>query len=310
MSNNHRRGSTTNNFCSVAAAGGCSCGNDYVKACKGEASDWGSYPQKFSVRNASTRLIESLRKNQRSFEAHHALPVACISEVIQAWDEKANTSPSVISGTKWCINTKDNMIAMPMWGHTIMWYTDCFSAVSEEVLAEIVSKNESSVGNKALSKLSAEAKKQLSSMLSDAGDTAPPFKDLPQHNYSHTGRSADTGYNQEIIQKLERIALNIEAAQEAHETDKIDSIKGKLESLSKKMKKTLKKRATSRVYSSTHEAWKGGMKGSEEDSNSDKWYQNFSMANEPPKMTFPLGKVSGSMAKKIEDLARSMWMPT
>ncbi|MBU3002765.1 hypothetical protein [Paraglaciecola arctica] len=309
MSDKHRRGSTTNEFCSVAATGKCGCGNDYFKACEGEATGWGNYPQKYSVRNASTKLIESLRKNQRSFEAHHALPVACISKVILAWDEKANSSPSVISGTKWCINTEKNMIAMPMWGHTIMWYTDNFSAVSDEVIEEILSKNEGSIGNKALSKLSAEARKSLSNMLTDAGDTAPAFKDLPQHNYSHTGRSAKSGYNQEVIGALKNVVANVTAAKDKHETDKIDAIKDKLDKLSETMKKKLKKRAVSRKYSSTHEAWKGGMKGAEDDPNSNHWYLNFSMAERPTKMTFPLGKASGSMASKISGLARSMWMP-
>ena len=307
MANKHRRGSTTNNFCSVAGTP-CNCKNDYVKSCEGEASGWGGYPQKYSVRNASTKLIESLRKNQRSFEAHHVLPVACISEVIQTWDEKANSSPSVMSGTKWCINTEKNMIAMPMWGHTIMWYTDSFAAVSDEVLNEILSKNEGSIGNKALSKLSAEARKQLSNMVTDAGDTAPPFKNLPQHNYSHTGRNAATGYNQEVVKKLNSIKKNVEKAKNKHETDKIDSIKDSLDDLSEDMKETLKDRATSRVYNSTHEAWKGGMKGVEDDPNSNKWYQNFSMAETPTEMTFPLVKASGAMASKITELARSMWM--
>lgn len=305
---NHRRGSVTNNFCTVAGTP-CGCGNDYVKACEGEASGWGNYPQKFTIRNASTRLIESLRKNQRSFEAHHVLPVACVTTVILDWDEKANSDPSVITGTKWCINTKKNMIAMPMWGHTIMWYTDNFDNISKEVFDEIISKNESSVGGKALAGLSADARKALSNMVGDRSDTAPPFKDIPQHNYSHTGRTANTGYNKEIIKKLNNIKTNIEEAQDKHQTDKIDSIKSKLDDLSDKMKKALDDRATSRTYSSTHEAWKGGMKGKENDANSDKWYENFSMAKKPPKMEFPLGKASGAMARKITELARSMWMP-
>lgn len=308
MSNKHRRGSTTNEFCTVAAAKACGCGNNYKEMCEGEASGWDKYPQKFARRNSSTKLIDSLRKNQRSFEAHHVLPVACVTEVIIGWDEKANSSPSVISGTKWCINTKDNMIAMPMWGHTIMWYTDNFVGISSEVLDEIKSKNKESVGNKALSELSEETSKKLSNMLSDRKDTAPPFKDIPQHNYSHTGRNALSGYNQEIIQRLEAIVADIEEAQEMHQTDKINSIKDALDDLSENMKEILLERANDRVYKGTHEAWKGGMKGVEKDTNSNHWYKNFSMAERPTEMTFPLGKVSDSMAEKIIGLARAMLM--
>jgi hypothetical protein len=310
MSNKHRRGSVTNNFCSVAGTP-CSCKNDYVKSCEGEASDWGEgYPQKYSDKNPATKLIQSLRNNQQSFQAHHVLPVACISEVIQTWDEEANPSPSVISGTKWCINLAKNMIAMPMWGHTIMWYTDNFKEVSEEIENAFKSENEKSIGKKKSLPLSKKVKNQLSDVLEVVlinRDTAPPFKDLPQHNYSHTGKSAATGYNQEIIEKLETIVVNIGDAKDKHDTPTINSIKASLDELSEDMKDTLKERGTSRVYNSTHEAWKGALKG-KEDLDSDNWYQNFSMADEPPKMTFPLGDRNGAMAKKIANLARAMWM--
>lgn len=294
----HRRGSVSNNFCSVAGTP-CKCPNNYIENCESQADGWGTYTQKYTTRNKVTKIIEELRQNRRSFEAHHMLPVACVTEVILEWDEKNNTDPSVITGTKWCINEEINMIALPMWGHTILHYTENFEALSQEVRDEIDSVAAAAIGATKLGKLSVAARRSLSNLVTV--NTAPPFEKLPQHNYGHTGGSAATGYNEEIIDKLKKITMNIERAKDVHQTDKINSLKGALNDLSKDMEEELKDRGV-RAYGGTHQAWKKGMEGKRD------WYKSFSMASDPKKMTFPLGRASGGMAKKIADLAQSMFM--
>ena len=300
MSDEHRRGGVSNNFC-TAAGTPCGCNNNYVTPCESEADGWGDYPQKYTVKNKATKLIEELRQNRRCFEAHHILPVACVSETVLAWDKEKNADPSVVTGTKWCINVADNMIALPMWGHTIIYYCDNFKAVSDEVAAEVEKSLSDSKGKKRVAGLSAGARQELAATVTDRNDTAPPFKDRVQHNYGHTGKSPETGYNQEVVKKLKDIVIDVENAQDAHATDKVNSLKGELDQISTDMRELLEERST-RVHGGTHQAWKAGMNDKQD------WYKCFAMTAKPTKMDFPLGRSSGAMVKKLAELAQAMWM--
>jgi hypothetical protein len=82
--------------------------SDYIKCCKPGWSDW-TFAQK-----------KKGGAGQKKYEAHHLL---CWSCVIKAFftDEAAK---AILKGTDWCVNRKPNMIALPLWGHTVKWYVD------------------------------------------------------------------------------------------------------------------------------------------------------------------------------------------
>jgi hypothetical protein len=85
---------------------------------------------------------------QRGYEAHHLLPVGCVTDQILG-----NTSiEGAVQETEWCINNADNMLGMPMWGMTIKWYCS-ISAVGGEMLKGNV--------------------------------PDPPFANIPQHDFNH-----------------------------------------------------------------------------------------------------------------------------
>jgi hypothetical protein len=80
------------------------------------------------------------------YEAHHLLCCASVKSKLA----KKHGIQTIVNETKWCINRKHNMIALPLWGHTIKWYGAAFKATEE----------------------------------------APPFKSLPQHNWDHNGSAS------------------------------------------------------------------------------------------------------------------------
>ena len=296
----HRRGAESNNFCALAHDESKQpCKQGYVTNCEAEAAGWGKYSQMQRIKD-DKKKITKIEVVDRSFEAHHIAPVACVTEVVIEWDEKNSKEPSVITGTKWCINAQVNMIALPLWAHTIKYYCNNFDDLAEEVRDEIAKANQASVGQSGLAGLSEKARLAITSGVKDKVDP-PLFKDLPQHNYGHTGRSPETGYNKEIVSRLNQITADVDAAKEEHDTAAINSLKGALDDLSKEMRDELKTRGT-RAYKGTHQAWKEGMKKQDGD-----WYLSFSMAQEPSPMTFPLGSASGRMANKLVALARALF---
>lgn len=89
----------------------CPCDhNNYVTICDpgwGDANLW-----KFAQRISKTSA------GRRNYEAHHIL---CWSPVVEVFfEEKAKP---IVEGTEWCVNNATNMIAMPVWGHTVQWYS-------------------------------------------------------------------------------------------------------------------------------------------------------------------------------------------
>ncbi len=52
------------------------------------------------------------------YEAHHAL---CVSSV-KACLAKKRGIMTIVKETRWCVNCATNMIALPLWGHTVRWY--------------------------------------------------------------------------------------------------------------------------------------------------------------------------------------------
>src|ERR1700686_2189394 len=107
----HKRGSTLGKFCGVP---GCDH-NDYRRVCKPAWSNL-SYPQ--LNYSKETKVFYAVR---RSYEAHHLLCVSQVGSVIIGGPNNKTGIESIVNETNWCINKKENMLGMPMWGHTIMW---------------------------------------------------------------------------------------------------------------------------------------------------------------------------------------------
>jgi len=108
----HSAGDQVEKFCALRTDTCQPCGNSYKKPCDAEAADWGKYAQKH----------RKLGAVERSHEAHHILCVAAVTGKIIAC--KSEAVKRVVAQTVWCVNKADNMIALPMWGHTFTWYVD------------------------------------------------------------------------------------------------------------------------------------------------------------------------------------------
>jgi hypothetical protein len=268
----HKRGESLKHFCGVP---GKPCehpggpGNNYYTIC---APGWAAltYAQQYTAPGASTPDARP-----KSYEAHHLL---CVSEVKKAVVKKAKDTDleSIVKETHWCINAKTNMLAMPMWGHTIMWYCNDFSNVSSDNEAGLFQ----ALGDRLI---------------------RPPFKDWPQHNYGHSGAEPETSYNKEVEAEMAQVLEGVEEAKEEHENKAIDALQGKLNSLSKKMRAKLKSRGT-RGFGGTHLAWQTGLQNP-----ASSWYEPFSMAQKPTPMTFPASNTGDGMARKLTRLAEAFW---
>ncbi len=103
----HTEGAERGKFCSLRMEE-CPCGNKYTAIMNGTES-WGKYPQKHRV----------LTVVERSPEAHHVLPVASVTAEITA-NEKIKDE--IVKNTKWCVNDRKNMIALPLFEMTFLHY--------------------------------------------------------------------------------------------------------------------------------------------------------------------------------------------
>ena len=143
MSGEHDRGERKGQFCAVPArpkCDDCPHDKDYIEVC--EPKGW--YEHTFErLVNAEAGKFTFPKK----YEAHH---LVCVAPTTQELVSKKGIQ-GVIRQTKWCINNKDNMIAMPLWGHTIKWYCTISEHGGE------INENEK----------------------------APKFKNIPQHDFDH-----------------------------------------------------------------------------------------------------------------------------
>jgi hypothetical protein len=103
----HTEGAAKGQFCSLRMEE-CPCGNKYQDIMKGTES-WGKYPQRHRV----------LIAVERSPEAHHVLPVASVTGEITA---NSKIKKVVVENTKWCVNDKKNMIALPLFEMSFLHY--------------------------------------------------------------------------------------------------------------------------------------------------------------------------------------------
>jgi hypothetical protein len=189
VSDDHKRGSKKGKFCGIPG-NPCECGNDYIKICE---PGWSSH--------TFARLVKAQGgafSFQKKYEAHHVVCVAPVSSELIA----KPSIEGVIKETQWCINNKDNMLAMPLWGHTVKWYCT-ITAAGGSVASDI---------------------------------PAPPFANIPQHDWDHNCKE---GYTYEVEQAAKNLAQDAEEA--GHEISPED-LKGALDGLSSDFKSLLSER--------------------------------------------------------------------
>lgn len=205
-------------------------------------------------------------------EAHHIL---CVAQVNAAVVSKKPEVQKVIDESKWCINSKVNMVALPLWGTTVMYYCANFASVTPSDLAGL--------------------KSGISGGLLTSTTGVPPFANLPQHNYGHSGKTAAASYNLEIKKKLEDWITQITVDIKSHSITG-DDVGDDLNEKAGEMRTELATRGR-RVGSTngavgTHEAWLNPGPA---------WYLPFSMAKVPKPLPFP------KMILKVIKIAQVLW---
>ena len=206
-------------------------------------------------------------------EAHHIL---CVNEVNIAVGTVAPQVKKVIDASNWCVNKDGNMLALPLWGTTVMYYSDNLLGINSGDMAGLM-------------------KGIAGSLLKKKTDAAPDFANWPQHNYAHSGKSAASSYNLEMQTKLKDVFTDIQVQMEEHAITG-EAVGGALDGLAGDMRGILRGRGN-RVGSKsgktgTHEAWLDP---------SDTWYIPFAMADAPKPLPF------AKMTAKIRKIAEAFW---
>jgi hypothetical protein len=249
----HDRGERKHQFCAIPASpkcGDCPGSKDYIEVCK--PADWFGHTFKRLVRKKTGAFVFD-----KKYEAHHLL---CVASVTKEVVSKAAIE-GVIAQTQWCINNENNMLAMPLWGHTVMWYCEITAASTE-----------------------ADFKVDV---------PAPPFANIPQHDWDHNCKG---GYTMEVTDDCAKLAFEIE--KRGHQLSG-PALQKALERLSGKFKTILSSERGTR-QGGTHKAWGMGQEDPES-----KWCEPFSMAS-TGKITakgFPVRKFDEKVAKWIKRIA-------
>jgi hypothetical protein len=217
----HKRGYREAKFCTSPADPPCK--NDgslpkvagcahYIDICKPKPS-W----DRKGFTHAFRRVVRATKIDpyvfDKKYEAHHIVCVAPATKELLG-NEKIK---GAIEQTEWCINNKDNMMAMPLWGHTIKWY------------CRVTKAGGTLVGSTTLS--------------------APPFANIPQHDIDHNSKQ---GYTSEIQEEMIRIAGDVEKVDHKLQGK---ALLEALKEVSKDFRAELKRRGTERK-DGTHNAWK------------------------------------------------------
>jgi hypothetical protein len=195
------------------------------------------------------------------WEAHHVLSISCVNWLPKNAKKRAAVK-RVLKVTKWCINNQKNMLAMPKFGHTIMYYTDVMS--DRYYIVDF---------------------------------PAPPFKNIPHHDFEHNTAG---GYCSEVKADISKLWDQVAEAEKKHVESK-NGIKGRLDRLSRKWQDKLKARG--KRCGGTHRAWKKGMKDPESN-----WYLPFSMANDAhaEERFCPAGGWTDKVNEKMEKIRASL----
>jgi hypothetical protein len=257
-----------NKFCAIRAVPKCDdCTQlgsfkNHREACKKETADWGKAYAYRALHDGEVRWY--------SYEAHHVL---CVSAVASEIFGHAKMQP-ILRKTDWCINKPENMLAMPLWGHTIKWYCTI--------------------------------RKSGSYKFEDMD--APPFANIPQHNIGHNGGNS---YRTEI--EIECAKLRTDATQKGHELTG-ETLAKRLDQLSGRWREKLidvrgKRRGGGARADGTHAAWRAASNSvSKGKTPADDWFLPFSMAkntkvNEVPPPTYDFDE---KFSTWVDKLAKAM----
>ena len=255
MSGDHERGMRKDQFCTVPCetiCDDCPGTKNYIQVCKPR---WSSHTFERLVNSKDDPFVFD-----KKYEAHHILCVAPVTQELPGNRDKNINGP--VKQTQWCINKKSNMLAMPLWGHTVKWYCR-------------------------IDKKGGEVRKRVG---------APPFKNLPQHDFDHNCKQ---GYTWEVEQEMKRIARKI---QDADHKLKGTKLAGALDKSSGEFLKKLKKRGKRK--GGTHKAWKLAQKATPDP----QWCHPFSMASDA-KVTsvgFPARDFDDKLDKWIDRIAKAI----
>jgi hypothetical protein len=276
MSESHTKGALEDQFCSQRKDV-CDCpngsGNKYKDACK-PSEDWGKYPQRYtkSVKDGGELVEKIFKAVRRAHEAHHIACVASVTKIVT----KNRDIVDIVRNTKWCVNNSDNVIALPMWAHTIEWY--CRLSTITPLHPEII-------------------EEKVSGIYSITTEAAPPFENLPQHDYDHAA------YIDEVDAALEDLVDDVKGV--TGHKEQAEALASELNDLVSDMKGELEDRG--KRVGGTHAAWNLGMNFRDSD-----WYLPFSMAktSQVEARTFPLKDLSGGtkLAAKIFEVAEAFWL--
>jgi hypothetical protein len=209
----HTKGDKVKEFCSLRKDT-CPCGESYQEHCVAEASAWEAQAA------GSSKYVQRYGSGarRRSYEAHHIACVAAVTGIITVNEEIR----SIVEQTKWCVNRKNNMIALPLWPHTIEWYFNLGARTLKQT-DEPSGRRKPSTG-------------------------PPPYAGLAHHDYDHGE------YIEEVNLDLRRVAARAQRAAEENHDDPTGNLAGALDGVIDKHKANLQGR-------STHAAWEQGMNG-------------------------------------------------
>jgi hypothetical protein len=244
----HEKIGKIKDFCPVAGKP-CKCpqANNYRDNCE---PNWG---EDWQFAQGTTG------KSKGDWQAHHVLSISCVNWLPNDPEARAALK-RVLEVTVWCINNKENMLAMPMFGMTVMHYTDV-EACAWHIVGEDFQ--------------------------------APPFKNIPQHDFEH---NTTGGYCTEVKAEIAKLWDQISEAVEEHLKAK-EGIAQRLKDMSTDWKfKLLMERGLR--HGGTQNGWEMGIKSPESD-----WYLPFSMANDgnAEKRYFPL-----TVDAKLEAIRESL----
>jgi len=278
----HRRRSKDNKFCCLRAFDKCDlCEHpkNYRDACEPTNPPWHYYEHLRLITYKKYPDLGGLSEAlPYSHEAHHILCTDSVQKIIFYRSDIR----SIIRETKWCINGERNMLAMPIWGQTIQWYCDLETETLKENGMFVVDE-------------AGQIEKVYKIKASK-----PNFKNIPMHNFGHSGASPDRSYKKEVEVKIQEIADLIAKSKAVHEK-KIRALRKELESASDDFRELLKDRGIRK--GGTHKGWQIGMKDRRSSSG---WYEPFSMAKRPREITFPMrGSFQGEMGRKFEKLVKA-----
>src|SRR2546429_1328820 len=256
MSGEHERGDRKGKFCTTPAAkicDDCPGSMNYIDVCE---PNWSAHTFERMVKAKANPFVFD-----KKYEAHHILCVAPVTQELLG-DKKIR---GAVEQTKWCINKELNMLAMPLWGHTVKWYCSIDQGGGDI----------------------------------DVDVGAPPFKNIPQHDFDHNCKQ---GYTWEVEEEMKK---RVQEIKDSEHKLKGDSLAGALDDCANDFADKLKKRGKRK--GGTHKAWKLA----QQEPPDPNWCHPFSMASDSKvsSVGFPARNFQGKVDQWINRIAQAIAGP-